>query len=343
MTSPYNVYACAINRTGPAYLPVYIEIDFPWFDEQDPAKFERIRALQAQIPDDIFNLSPDYPGASPKVITDGVSHWKDHWGTGWVDDGHGARTDSHPLADGLQLLDTYTFPDPRAPGMFDAADARLKQRGDRYMLGSVWFTLFERMWMVRGFDNVMVDPFVDPDAFVRLRDSVLDYDLAVVDQWLERKVDGIFISDDWGSQRGMLIDPELWRDLYKPSYKKLFARIHEGGAHVWMHLCGNITAILPDLIEVGLDVLNPVQPQAMDIDELARDFGGKVCFFGGADVQGTLVRGTPDDVRREARRLVDTFHSASGGYIASTSHGFMKETPLDNIIALYEAWIEYLP
>lgn len=342
MAHEENVYRAAIERTQPAYLPVYIEIDFPWFDEQNEAKFDRIRELQAGIPGDIFNLSPGYPGATAKVTENGVSHWKDHWGTGWVDDGHGARTESHPLADGLDLLDSFAFPDPCAPGMFDAPDARLAQRGGRYMLGSVWFTLFERMWMLRGFDNVMVDPFVDPDGFARLRDSVLDYDLAVVDQWLARKVDGIFFSDDWGTQRGLLVDPDLWRDLYKPSYKKLFARVHEGGAHVWMHLCGNITAILPDLIEVGLDVLNPVQPQAMDVDALARDFGGTVCFFGGADVQGTLVRGTPDDVRREAHRLVSALSSPAGGYIASTSHGFMKETPLDNIIALYEAWSEYL-
>gem|GEM_PF-2841421 len=116
-----------------------------------------------------------------------------------------------------------------------------------------------------------------------------------------------------------------------------------GGAHVWMHLCGNVTAILPDLIDIGLNVLNPVQPQAMDVRELAREFGGKVCFNGGVDVQGTLVRGTPEDVRREVHKLVSLFGKFNGGYIGGTSHGVMPETPLDNVIAMYEAFAEYLP
>jgi uroporphyrinogen decarboxylase len=107
-----------------------------------------------------------------------------------------------------------------------------------------------------------------------------------------------------------------------------------------MHLCGDVTAIIPDLIEIGLNVLNPVQPQAMDVHRLARAFGGKVCFNGGVDVQGTLVRGTPDDVRREVHELIELFGSYNGGYIADTSHSIMPETPLDNIIALYETLVQ---
>jgi len=197
--------------------------------------------------------------------------------------------------------------------------------------------------MLRGFENMLIDPFVDPDGFTKLRDAIVDYNLAMIDQWLARGVNGIFFSDDWGSQRGLLIDPDAWRTYYKPAYQTMYSRIREAGAHVWMHLCGDITAILPDLIDVGVNVLNPVQPQAMDVHRLARDFGGKICFFGGVDVQGTMVNGTPDDVKRELHTLVDLFGSHHGGYIASTSHTMMPETPLDNVIALYEALTEYLP
>ncbi|MDW7680354.1 MAG: uroporphyrinogen decarboxylase family protein, partial [bacterium] len=123
---------------------------------------------------------------------------------------------------------------------------------------------------------------------------------------------------------------------------RMFERVRAGGAHVWMHLCGNITAILPDLIDIGLNVLNPVQPQAMDIRQLAREFGGQVCFNGGVDVQGTLVRGTPEDVRREVHELVEFFGKFNGGYIGGTSHSVMPETPLDNVIAMYAAFSEYL-
>ena len=122
----------------------------------------------------------------------------------------------------------------------------------------------------------------------------------------------------------------------------MFKRVRDGGAHVWMHLCGNVTDIIPDLIEIGLNVLNPVQPQAMDVRELSRRFGGKVCFNGGIDVQGTLIRGTPDDVKREVHTLVDLFGRFQGGYIAGSSHSIMPETPLNNVLAMYQALAEYL-
>jgi uroporphyrinogen decarboxylase len=108
-----------------------------------------------------------------------------------------------------------------------------------------------------------------------------------------------------------------------------------------MHLCGDIRAILPDLIELGLDVLNPVQPRAMDVHELARDFGGHVCFCGGADVQGVLIDGPPARVRAHVDALVELFGSFNGGYILSTSHGLMPETPLDNVVALYDAALHH--
>jgi uroporphyrinogen decarboxylase len=170
---------------------------------------------------------------------------------------------------------------------------------------------------------------------------VVEYNLAIIDQWIARGVHGVFFSDDWGCQRGLLMNPDDWRKFYKPAYRRMFARVRSGPAHVWMHLCGNVIAILPDLIEIGLNVLNPVQPQAMDVHLLAREFGGKVCFHGGVDVQGTLVRGTPADVKNEVRTLVKLFGRFNGGYIGGASHSIMPETPLDNVIAMYEAFLEY--
>ncbi|MCZ7547391.1 MAG: hypothetical protein M5R40_29470 [Anaerolineae bacterium] len=217
----------------------------------------------------------------------------------------------------------------------------LQARGDRYVQARVWFTLFERLWMLRGFENVLVDPYLDEVQFGRLRDRIVEYNLSIIDQWIARDVDSVYFSDDWGSQRGLLISPDDWRRFYKPAYKAMFDRVRAGGAHVWMHLCGNILAILPDLIDIGLNVLNPVQPQAMDVRKLAAEFGGRVCFNGGVDVQGTLIHGSTDAVRREVHTLVDLFGRFNGGYIGGTSHTIMPETPLDNVIALFEAFLEY--
>jgi len=331
----------AIEFKEPAYVPAGIGINLDWLQEKHEGKRARVRELSTRFPADILGgVSPKDFGAD-RGTRNGVRRWQDQWGTGWEDDGHGAKTETYPLESGYEALAGYAFPDPQRAGRFDDADARLKERGDRYVLSRVWFTLFERLWMLRGFENMLTDPYTDEDNFARLRDRVVDYNLAIIDQLLQRGVDAVFFSDDWGSQRGLLMNPDDWRRLYKPAYQRMFDRVRGGGgAHVWMHLCGNITAILPDLIDIGLNVLNPVQPQAMDVRYLSREFGGKVCFNGGVDVQGTLIRGTPEDVRREYLNLVELFGRFGGGYIGGTSHTIMPETPLDNCIALLEVALE---
>ena len=330
----------AIEFGSPAYLPVHLEVHFPWLQGTDERKLQRIRELAATLPQDLYQADPVMV-KTPPVIEDGASRWTDEWGTEWIMDGRGMKPRNAPLQAGYDALGAYAFPDPYAPGRFGAIDGDLGKRGGRYVLGWVWFTLFERMWMLRGFDNMLMDPYLQPKEFEALRDRMVEFDLAVTDQWLDRGADGIFYSDDWGTQRGLLIAPDDWRRFYKPSYARLFERVRTRGAHVWMHLCGNIAGILPDLIDIGLNVLNPVQPQAMDVEWLAREFGGEICFYGGVDVQGTMVRGSTAEVKAEVRRLVELFGRFDGGYIGGTSHTIMPETPLDNIIALYEAFAEY--
>jgi len=334
-------YKRAIEFTGPVYRPCGIGVNLDWLRDRDEAKRTRVRELAARFPDDMLGWVNAARNATEPVLQGGVSRWVDEWQTGWEDDGHGAKTESYPLESGYEGLADYDIPDPLLSGRYDAADERLEQRGDRYVQAAVWFTLFERLWMLRGFENMLMDPYVDERNFCRLRDRIVEFNLVTIDQWLERGVDGVFFSDDWGCQRGLLMNPDDWRRLYKPSYRRMFERVRSGGAHVWMHLCGDIIAILSDLIEIGLNVLNPVQPQAMDVRQLAREFGGKVCFNGGVDVQGTMIRGTPEEVKREVHELVELLGSFNGGYIGGTSHSVMPETPLDNVIAMYEAFLEY--
>jgi uroporphyrinogen decarboxylase len=327
----------AIEFRNPEYLPCELGVPFKWLVERDEAKLARIRELQALFPKDQVPWV-DVSREGPKETRDGVTRWVDEWGTGWADDGHGAKTDGYPLAGGWASMAGRRFPDPDLPGRFDEADRELADRGDRYVRSIVWFTLFERSWMLRGFENALMDPYLHEREFVRLRDTIVEYNLAIIRKFLRRGVHGVFFSDDWGCQRGLLMDPGDWRKWYLPSYRRMFEPIRAAGAHVWMHLCGDVTAILADLIEAGLSVLNPVQPQAMDIRHLSREFGGRLCFYGGVDVQGTMVHGTPDDVRREVHDLVRLFGGFGGGYVGGTSHSIMPETPLDNIIAMYEAF-----
>jgi len=338
MTGAEN-YSRAIEFRGPAWLPLRLGCDLDWLHEKKEAKQARIRALQARIPDDWLVICESPKPHREPYTEKGIVRWVDHWGTGWMDDGHGGKTETYPLEAGYSLAAGHPFPDPRAPGLFDKADQLLKDRLDKYVAGSVWFTLFERLWMLRGFENMLMDPYTEPDHWHGLMERILTYNLVMIEECLRRGVKGVYFSDDWGSQRGLLINPDDWRRFYKPAYAVMFRKVREGGAHVWMHLCGDITAILGDLIDLGLNVLNPVQPQAMDIRQLARNFGGHVCFNGGLDVQGTMIHGTPEEVKREAGELVRLFGSFNGGYIAGASHSIMPETPLDNVIAMYEAFL----
>ncbi|MBN1351439.1 hypothetical protein JXJ21_18625 [candidate division KSB1 bacterium] len=341
MITGYENYKSAIEFGSPEYLPCTLDVNFDWLIEKDEAKSERIRELQAQFPDDLLGGLDVAIYDIGSNILNGAKHWTDEWGTGWADDGHGAKTEFYPLAGGYDLMAKKSFPNPFEPGRFQKADLRLRSRANKYARACVWFTLFERLWMLRGFENMLMDPFLFPKEWSRLRDSIVEFNLCIIDQWVQRGVHGIFFSDDWGSQNGLLIHPDDWRRLYKPAYKLMFDRVRSGGAHVWMHLCGDITAILPDLIDIGLNVLNPVQPQAMDISCLADAFGGKVCFNGGVDVQGTMIFGTPQAVEREIHQLVELFGHYNGGYIGGTSHSIMPETPLDNVIALYQTFLSY--
>ena len=341
MISGRENYKRAIEFKAPEYLPARIGCNFNWLYEKDKDKVAKIKELQGCFPDDILNWLGMWKKTDMPVMPNGVRRWVDEWGTTWMDDGLGGRTEICPLEDGYHLLDSYKFPDPYLPGRFDIDDEKLKNRGDRYVRARVWFTLFERLWILRGFNNMLMDPYIETDNFERLRDRIVEINLIMIDQWLERKVDGIFFSDDWGTQKDLLIEPDDWRKFYKPAYKIMFRRVRDGGAHVWMHLCGNIASILPDLVEIGLSVLNPIQTQAMDIRKLSQEFGGKICFNGGADVQDTLIYGTPDEVKREVHELVKLFGRFDGGYIGGTSQTIMPETPLDNVIALYEAFVEY--
>lgn len=340
MTGREN-YVRAIEFKGPAYLPCTVKVSLDWLRDTSEAGRDRVRELSARFPDDLLRDLDAARNEAEPVRREGVLRWKDEWKTGWEDDGHGAKTESYPLESGYDALERYAFPDPGRPGRFDAADGLLRQRGPRYARSMVWFTLFERLWMLRGFDNMLTDPYTDERNFCRLRDRVVEFDLAMIDGWTRRGVDAVFFSDDWGCQRGLLMNPDDWRRFYKGAYRRLFDRVQSGGAHVWMHLCGDVTAILPDLVEMGLNVLNPVQPQAMDVRRLAREFGGRLCFNGGVDVQGTLVRGTPSEVAREVHELVALFGAKGGGYIGGTSHSVMPETPLANVVAMLEAFAEH--
>jgi len=256
---------------------------------------------------------------------------------------HGAFV-HHPLAHDVAKVRTYPFPDPDDPARYRDIRRIMAEEGndpDRPYAGvCLWAGVFERMWMLRGMENLLTDMYVNRKEFIHLRDRVLEFHLATIDNLTGLGLDGILFGDDWGTQQGLFIRPDDWRRYFRPCYKKIFRRIRDAGSHAIMHSCGDVLDIVPDLIECGVQVLNPVQSMAMDIDELGTRYRGKLCFWGGVSNQRELTAGTPSDVRRQVRYLIDRLATERGGLTLSPDQSLPANIPLRNINAFLDACLE---
>jgi uroporphyrinogen decarboxylase len=192
---------------------------------------------------------------------------------------------------------------------------------------------------IRGTEDFLVDMISEPEKAEILLEKVNDFAIMYLDKCMEAGkglIDGVYCGDDFGTQKGMLMSPELFRKLVKPRYRKLVEKVHSYGLKYFHHSCGSIRAILPDLIEIGFDVINPIQPLAegMEPGSLAREFGRDIVFYGGIDEQHTLPKGSPEDVRKETAYCMETL-GAGGNYIIAPAHGFQTDTPIENILTMY--------
>jgi uroporphyrinogen decarboxylase len=190
-----------------------------------------------------------------------------------------------------------------------------------------------------------MDLALEPEKAEILLDKVNDLAIDFFQECMKHvagKVDGVFVGDDFGTQGGLLMSPDMWRTYIKPRYEKLISVIKGCGVKYCHHSCGGIRPIISDLIEIGVDVLHPIQPLALGMDpkELSEEFGKDLTFYGGIDEQRTLPTGLPEDVKREVRDRIATF-GKYGGYIVAPSHAFQPDIPLENVLALYEEVLGY--
>ena len=232
-------------------------------------------------------------------------------------------------------LDGYKFPDPHAPRRFAHYDAWCRAHADVFRLSDIGFSLFERAWTLRGMENLLMDMHLHPDFVDELLDAIVEWNLAVLRRVLGFPVDGARFGDDWGSQRGVLMGPELWRRFLKPRLAKQYALAHEHGRPVFIHSCGAVAELFDDLIEIGVDCFNPFQPEAMDVYAMKRRYGDRISFYGGLSTQRTLPFASPSEVRAEVKRLMREV-GRGGGYILAPAHDVPKDVPLENLVALVE-------
>jgi uroporphyrinogen decarboxylase len=223
-------------------------------------------------------------------------------------------------------------------------EARLKQWGeslpkDQCSLISLGAGYWEHMWRLFGIEEALMLTVADPDAFEYVLDKLDGLFHQFLDILVQTPADVILLSDDWCDQRSCIIGPERWRKHIKPRLAGLYKKIHDHGKLVVNHVCGNVTPLMGDLVEIGLDVLESVQPEAMDPYENKKAFGDRIAFYGGLGVQHKTVFGTPDEVRDEIRHLRREM-SRGGGYILTTAKPLNESHPIENIAAVYETFVE---
>ena len=267
------------------------------------------------------------------------------WGCTWkyFRNSSGAYTEiiERPLADDAdgKKLEAYQIPDPESENVYMPARELVQKYGDEYFIcEALNCSIFEAAWYIHGMEDTLMDMMTNEDYANALFDKVMEFPLRAGLKVIDENIDMIWLGDDVGMQQQMLMPPELWRKYLKPRMKKLISSYKAKNPEfiVAYHSCGYIEPIIEDLIEVGLDVLNPIQPLAMDPAMIKEKYGDRLSFWGGICVQETLPHGTEETIRDEVALRMRTI-GKNGGYMISPAHTIQADTSLENVLAFYKA------
>ncbi|MCL5005023.1 MAG: hypothetical protein M1404_00695 [Acidobacteria bacterium] len=271
-----------------------------------------------------------------------AEEYTDEWGIGWKWFRYSAGASytemvKHPLADLVDAAD-FSVPDFSGADRYAGACRLIANYGKEYgIMGGLACTLFELSWYLRGMEQVLVDLVDNKDFMNAYLDKLMRWIDEAGNRMVGLGVDIVWIGDDFGTQDRMLISPQLFREFFKPRYAQLFQKWKTLNPQVKIafHSDGNIYPIIPDLVEIGLDILNPVQPKSMDPARLKRDFGEHLTFWGTIDIQEVMPFGTTEDVANEVKLRLRTV-GKNGGLIISPAHNIQPDVPLENILTFYE-------
>jgi uroporphyrinogen decarboxylase len=272
-----------------------------------------------------------------------VESYIDEWGVTWktieyeTPYGKGKYTEpgGHPLAEDSSLK-TYHAPDPERPELYSEAERVIKEYKDEYwIVGVTATTIFECAWALRGYEQLMLDMAMNAEIADTILDFPFRYHKTVTEHLVRLGVDMVWLGDDVGGQKTMLMSPTMWRKYFKPRMAEIISSLRQINTEIKIayHTDGVVYPIIPDLIEIGLDVLNPIQPAAMDPVKLKREYGDKLCFWGSLDIQQTLPFGSPDQVRQEVLTRLKTI-GRNGGLLIGPTHNIQLDTPLENLYAM---------
>ncbi|MFQ6132490.1 MAG: uroporphyrinogen decarboxylase family protein [Armatimonadota bacterium] len=273
--------------------------------------------------------------ANPEVYGETITdQFRVVWSTNAIDRGS-------PVGPPLRepSLAGYEFPDPDDPARFAHLAEQVERLQDRFIIGVVG-DLWERATFMRGMEALCLDVRLHRGFVGDLLEGICEYNLRTFEHLAELPIDGIFISDDYGTQRGLVIGRRDWRELVRPRLARIYDAAKARGLVVMHHTCGCVVELVPDLIEMGLDILHPIQPEAMDIFALKRQFGSDLTFCGGIGTQELLPHATPEQVRAEVLRTLEAM-AQGGRYILEPGITLQADVPTENMVAMIEAVREY--
>jgi len=231
-------------------------------------------------------------------------------------------------------LQGYHFPNPLDPRFFEDIPRRIEQLSDRFRVFQIGFSLWERAWTLRGWENLMTDFYDHPGLVHELLNAIADYNIAQVQESLKYDIDAVYFGDDWGMQHGLQMGPGKWHQFIYPVLKRMYRVVREAGRYVMIHSCGDVDELFEDLIEIGVNCFNPFQPEVMDVASLLHQYRGRLAFHGGLSTQQTLPYGSVEEVRQETERLLEL--GRDGGYVFAPAHDVEGDVPLENMLAFLE-------
>ena len=300
---------------------------------------------------DLRHVEPVFVGPEERAggLRQTEKPFADFWGVGrkLVSNQFGKYSEiaEHPMA-GIKTvaeIETYEWP---MQEWFDCSTIseqieKTNRSEERFINYHRAGKLFEICWALRGMEQCMLDMLTQPELIEAMLKKVIEFYTVLAKRVIQAgagRIDMVTIGDDIGTQRGMMMSPQLWRSILKPYLKDMIGVFHDLGVKVMYHSCGSILPVIPDLIEIGVDILEPIQTLAegMVPSFLKDTYGHRLCFHGGVDEQELLPKGTPERIRREVSQLCRVL-GEGGGYIMMAAHAFQPDTPCENIVAMYES------
>lgn len=254
---------------------------------------------------------------------------------------------SHPLANAESVADLENYSHWPTPDQidYDKYVRKMEQFGEYAVFGGMWSPFLEQASLLVGMDNLMIWMYEEPEMVHWLLDKTSSFYLECNRRMFEKAGDRMqifFMGDDYGTQNSLLYGEKLWREFIGPRLKKLYDLAKSYGYYVQQHSCGSVVRLIPDLIELGLDGLHPIQVTARDMDPktLKEKYGDKLYFAGSVDAMRTLIRGTPEQIEEEIKSRMQIL-GKDGGFIFGPSQGFLPEIPVENIALMYRLALKH--